>query len=282
MEISNTPYLQIDRPPLRFVTAHDNAGGGNARTLLSSISHDADGGGWRFNPVAARGGFVVHRTGDSSGEVCNPMTRYVSRPINLLRKNNRTCYLLLTADGSYSSDATVTVEPFRLLAVRLYDTSANHRQLRLNHQNPHPPRRQETSGRVAVRPETAGGAKQSQRILPRHVRLIPHPHPHTPSYYLILRINVSTTTTAAIMRGPSELRPPFCSKSCTGDVAAAAVVMPEQMLLAPSSADGKSVVLLVGQVTRVEIYMPVDKMPSVWECVARVDTADSYPLTLAQ
>uniref|UniRef100_A0A0D9WP43 F-box domain-containing protein n=1 Tax=Leersia perrieri TaxID=77586 RepID=A0A0D9WP43_9ORYZ len=107
------------RPQLRFVTnAHDNAVDAAAGKLLSTVSHDGDGRR-RFDPVAARGGFIVHRTDDSSGEVCNPMTGYVSRSINLPRKNNGTCYLLLTADDSVAVD-----EPFRLLAVRLYDTSA--------------------------------------------------------------------------------------------------------------------------------------------------------------
>uniref|UniRef100_A0A0D9XZ53 Uncharacterized protein n=1 Tax=Leersia perrieri TaxID=77586 RepID=A0A0D9XZ53_9ORYZ len=56
------------RPPLRFITtAHENAvdDDGDAGKLLSSISHTD--GRRRFDPVAACGCFVVHRTGDSTG-----------------------------------------------------------------------------------------------------------------------------------------------------------------------------------------------------------------------
>uniref|UniRef100_A0A0D9WP44 Uncharacterized protein n=1 Tax=Leersia perrieri TaxID=77586 RepID=A0A0D9WP44_9ORYZ len=90
--------------------------------------------------------------------------------------------------------------------------------------------------------------------------------PHPQSYYLLLRIDVSTTTTTAtIVRGPSQLRPPFCPNCCTGDAAAAAVVMPEQMLLGG------------------DLYTPVDEMPnSVWECVARVDYTSGVPCDVSR
>uniref|UniRef100_A0A0D9XZ52 DUF1618 domain-containing protein n=1 Tax=Leersia perrieri TaxID=77586 RepID=A0A0D9XZ52_9ORYZ len=176
---------------------------------------------------------------------------YVSRPINLPRKNYGTCYLLLTADNSSA------VEPFRLLAVRLYDTSANDRQLG--------PKCPTTKIPIRLAGERHPGAWLFSRKPPVVVNGVNayflglSNSFHT--RYLVLRIDVSTTTTAAtIVRGLSQLRPPFCSNCCTSDAAAAvAVVTPEQMLLAPSPLDdGKSV---------------ADNMPSVWECVARVDTA---------
>ncbi|EAZ20420.1 hypothetical protein OsJ_36029 [Oryza sativa Japonica Group] len=127
------PSPDPDYQPLRFVAAgHAIVGGGGGadqiRSFVSSSDHVYGSIHWRIEPVAARGGFVVLRTGDSSGKVCNPMTGYV-RCIDMPRPWSSGSYLLLTGD-----DAGVTSElhPYRLLSVSLHLTGTGRERRRIH------------------------------------------------------------------------------------------------------------------------------------------------------
>uniref|UniRef100_A0A0E0FBZ7 F-box domain-containing protein n=1 Tax=Oryza meridionalis TaxID=40149 RepID=A0A0E0FBZ7_9ORYZ len=271
-------YHGYNYDPLRFVAAgrHDQlsaaediasgggGGGGDTYQIPSFVSDSnrvhKNKRSRRIEPVAARGGFVVLRTGKFSGKVCNPMTGY-TRPIDMPRKTAKgegSSYLLITFDaggdvvgvGVTSDDSEL--HRFRLLAVRLFART-----------------------RVEVQeltPDTGTwGPVTTLPVVDADHYLHPHPvldreslgrqyHHSPPSYsYFILAVDVSirrdgetgTTAAATIMLLPTELRAP----SYTGE--ATVTPTPGQLLLSPSSRGGgrrSSLALLVCRSTQVEIW----------------------------
>uniref|UniRef100_A0A0D3HUA3 F-box domain-containing protein n=1 Tax=Oryza barthii TaxID=65489 RepID=A0A0D3HUA3_9ORYZ len=301
-------YHGYNYDPLRFVAAgrHDqlsaaediaSGGGGDTYQIPSFVSDSnrvhKNKRSRRIEPVAARGGFVVLRTGEFSGKVCNPMTGY-TRPIDMPRKTAKgegSSYLLITADdGGDGVDVGVTSDDselhrFRLLAVRLFartrvevqeltpDTGTWGPVTMLpvvdadHYLHPHP---------VLVRPpvviagvayflgEMSGRDDQTYQLLLRmsldRESLGRQYHHSPPSYsYFILAVDVSirrdgeTGTRAAATI--MLLPTELRAPSYTGE----ATVTPGQLLLAPSSwPDGSgrrsSLALLVGRSTQVEIW----------------------------
>uniref|UniRef100_A0A0E0RH36 F-box domain-containing protein n=1 Tax=Oryza rufipogon TaxID=4529 RepID=A0A0E0RH36_ORYRU len=304
-------YHGYNYDPLRFVAAgrHDqlsaaediasggSGGGGDTYQIPSFVSDSnrvhKNKRSRRIEPVAARGGFVVLRTGKFSGKVCNPMTGY-TRPIDMPRKTAKgegSSYLLITADdGGDGVDVGVTSDEselhrFRLLAVRLFartrvevqeltpDTGTWGPVTTLpvvdadHYLHPHP---------VLVRPpvviagvayflgEMSGRDDQTYQLLLRmsldRESLGRQYHHSPPSYsYFILAVDVSirrdgeTGTTAAATI--MLLPTELRAPSYTGE----ATVTPTagQLLLSPSSRGGgrrSSLALLVGRRTHVEIW----------------------------
>uniref|UniRef100_A0A0E0FBZ8 F-box domain-containing protein n=1 Tax=Oryza meridionalis TaxID=40149 RepID=A0A0E0FBZ8_9ORYZ len=279
-------YHGYNYDPLRFVDAgcHDQlpaaaadiASGGDTCQIPSFLS-DSDENNLRrrIEPVAARGGFVVLRTGEFSGK------GYV-RPIDMPRKTSKgsegLSYLVLTADdGGDGVDVGVSSHSFRLLAVRLFARTRVEMQaltpdtgtwgpattlavVDANCLRPRP---------VLVRPpvvvagvayflgEMSGRDDQTYQLI---LRMSPESfgrrqYQHSPpSYsYFILAVSVSvsvrrdgeTGTTAAaatIMLLPTELRAP----SYTGE--ATVTPTPGQLLLAPSAR--RQEVVVVGAARR--------------------------------
>uniref|UniRef100_A0A0E0RH35 F-box domain-containing protein n=1 Tax=Oryza rufipogon TaxID=4529 RepID=A0A0E0RH35_ORYRU len=284
--------------PVRFFAA--GAGAGDHHGQLPAGDDAVESLAVGFETVEARGGFVVARTGSSSGKVCNPMTGY-ELPIPLPRKDLVTSYLLLTADDGVglgaSSDDDSELHRFRLLAVQLCQPTNKGRRLRLKMQALTP-----ATGRwgpTTKIPVHGGGGDRHQHpgaeLLARHPVVVngvanflgvshsfDRQRPHPPSHYFILRVDVSdhggdgrngTTKAATIIPAPEGLKPPSCSR-CTSSEAAAAVVTSKQLLLTPSR-DRRSVALLVCRTTRVEIHtLDMLATPSAWARATEVvDTA---------
>uniref|UniRef100_A0A0E0MM75 F-box domain-containing protein n=1 Tax=Oryza punctata TaxID=4537 RepID=A0A0E0MM75_ORYPU len=279
--------------PIRFVPAPAGTRHGQLPSGGDTVQTLALG----FEPVAARGGFIVARTDSSSGKVCCPMTGYV-RLIPLPRKDLGTSYLLLTGDDGggvgASSDDDSKLHPFRLLAVQLCQPTYQG-SLRVKvHALTAVTGKWGTTTKIPVHGSGGGRHQQpSAELLGRAPVVVNgvayflgvfhsfnHQHPHPPSYYFLLRVDVSHhggdgrigTKAATIMPAPDGLKPPSCSR-CTSSKVAAAVVTAKQLLLSPSR-DRKSVALLVGRrSTRVEIYT-LDLATSAWARATEVvDTA---------
>ncbi|XP_052137636.1 uncharacterized protein LOC127756302 [Oryza glaberrima] len=280
------PSPNADYQPLRFVAdGHAIVGGGGGggtdqiQSFVSSSDRVYGSIRWRIEPMAARGGFVVLRTDDyePTGKVCNPMTGYV-RHIDMPTPWTSKSYLLLTGD-----DAGVTSElhPYRLLAVSLHRTGTRRERRRIHVEMEALSPDTGTCGPTTKIPvEIAGGGDYGspRALLIRppvvvdgvayslggHPSLVFNPQDQRPLPYdyFILRVDVSfhrdgetetgsAASPATITRLPTELR---LLPSCTGE----ADVTPGQLLLVPSSGGGggdrKSLALLVGRRTQVEIW----------------------------
>ncbi|EAZ20419.1 hypothetical protein OsJ_36028 [Oryza sativa Japonica Group] len=283
--------------PLRFVAAgrHDHIASGDNCQIPSFVSDsDENNPCRRIEPVAARGGFVVLRTGEFSGKVCNPMTGYV-RAIDMPRKTSKgegSSYLVLTADdGGDGVDVGVTsddseLHPFRLLAVRLFARTRVEMQALTTDTGTWGPATTlavVNTGCLGPRPvlvrppvvvagvayflgEMSGRDDRTYQLQRRMSRVSfdpPYQHSPPPSYtYFVLAVDVSIRrrdgetggTTAAATIMPLPTTE-LRAPSCTGE----ATVTPGQLLLAPSSWRGgdrrsSSLALLVGRSTQVEIW----------------------------